>query len=604
MPERLSALDVSFLYLEEPTTPLHVGSVAVFENPPAPEDAGDPDAAVGLGYETLLTLVRERLAYVPRYRQRVRWVPGHLANPVWVDDENFDLTYHVRRSALPRPGTPDQLRELVARLMSRPLDRSRPLWEMYLVEGLADDDDLWPGAGDRHGRRHGGRFALVSKTHQAMVDGVTAVDIGQVVLDPTERAPKAPHDAWSPAPEPSTLELLVGAVSETVRRPSAMVETVRSTLSDVTSTTGRVVDVLGEAANGLARAFRVARPAPGTPLNVPIGAQRRFATVDTRLDDYRAVRAALGGTVNDVVLATITGALRTWLFTRGVPVRSTTTVRALVPLSVHVDEPAADGAEDVTERKGLGGPRGVGSRVAEYLVDLPVGEPSPAVRLHQVSYAMKAHKETGRAVGARTLTGMAGFAPPTMHALGARVASSLSRRTFNLVVTNVPGPQSRLYAAGAAMTASYPYVPLAKGQALAIGLTSYNGAVSFGLNADRDAMADLDVLAAAIPDALAELLQEVDGAGGDGLRRPREGATRQGRGRTAGGDRAQDGRRRSGRAQDPSQERGAEKGRAQERHAQERRAQSGRAQSGRAQGKGRADGKGDTRGTSRRKPSP
>ena len=449
MPDRLSALDVSFLYLEEPTTPLHVGSVALF-------DDGE------LNYETLLTLVRERLAYVPRYRQRVRWVPAHLANPVWVDDDDFDLTYHVRRSALPKPGTPDQLRELVARLMSRPLDRSRPLWEMYLVEGLA-----------------GGKFALVSKTHQAVVDGISTVDIGQVVLDPSPEPPPAPSDVWSPVSEPSSLELVVGAVSEAIRRPSAMLDTARSTLSDVTFTTGRVVDVLGEAAGGLARALRLARPAPGSPLNVPIGAQRRFATVDTKLDDYRDVRAQFGGSVNDVVLATITGALRTWLFTRGIPVRAATTVRALVPMRIQ------DGPDDEAS-----GPRGVGSRVAEYVVDLPIGEPSPAMRLHQVSYAMKAHSETGQAVGAR-------------------VASSLSRRTFNLVVTNVPGPQNPLYSAGAVMQASYPYVPLAKGQALAIGLTSYNGRVCFGLNGDRDAMADLSVLAASLPEALAELEEAV-----------------------------------------------------------------------------------------------
>lgn len=474
MPDRLNALDVSFLYLEEPTTPMHVGSVGVF----------GPDPAVD--YETLLTLVRERLAFVPRYRQRVRWVPGNLAAPVWVDDGDFDLTYHVRRSALPKPGTPDQLRELVARLMSRPLDRSRPLWEMYLVEGLAD-----------------GGFALVSKTHQAVVDGISAVDIGQVVLDATPDTPAAPSDVWAPSAEPSGLELMVGAVTEAVRRPSALAETARSALSDVTFTTGRVVEVLGETAGGLARAFRLAARAPVSPLNVPIGAQRRFATVDTRLDDYREVRARLGGSVNDVVLATIAGALRTWLFTRGQPVRATTTVRALVPMSVVSDDHA--GEPETTES---GEPRGVGGRVEEYTLDLPVGEPSPAMRLHQVSYAMRAHAETGRAIGARALTQMTGFAPPTLHALGARAASTLSRRTFNLVVTNVPGPQTPLYVAGSAMTKTYPYVPLAKEQALAIGLTSYNGAVCFGLNADRDAMADLDVLAQAIPDALAEL-QEV-----------------------------------------------------------------------------------------------
>ncbi|WP_020577254.1 WS/DGAT/MGAT family O-acyltransferase [Actinopolymorpha alba] len=459
MPDRLSAVDLSFLYLEEPTTPMHVGSVGLFETP-----------AGGFGFEMLLALVRERLAYVPRYRQRIRWVPGNLANPVWVDDEDFDLTYHVRRSAVPRPGTPDRLRELVARIMSRPLDRSRPLWEMYLVEGLEE-----------------GRFALLSKTHQAVIDGITAVDIGQVVLDGTAHTPDAPADNWAPAPEPSSLELLAGALVDVVHRPGDLLDAALRTVSDLPVAGGRLARGVGTAVGGVVTAMRTAaRPAPGSPLNVPIGAQRRFATVDTRLDDYREVRARHGGDINDVVLATIAGALRSWLFTRGVRVSSTTSVRALVPMSVLTGEGQ--------------------SRVAEYVVDLPVGEPSPAMRLHQVSYAMKAHQETGRAVRARALAGMAGFAPPTLHALGARVASSLSRRIFNLVVTNVPGPQTPLYVGGAPMLTTYPVVPLAKGQALAIGLTSYNGTVCFGLNADRDAMSDLDVLAQCIPDALAELV--------------------------------------------------------------------------------------------------
>ena len=464
MPDRLSALDMSFLYLEEQTTPMHVGSVGLFETPEG-----------GFGFDSLLAVVRERLAFVPRYRQRLRWVPGNLANPVWVDDEDFDLTYHLQRSAVPKPGTPEQLRELVARIMSRPLDRSRPLWEMYFVEGLED-----------------GRFALVSKTHQAVVDGVSAVDIGQVVLDVSPHAPDPPTDGWMPALEPSSLELLAGAVADVVHRPGVLVETARRAVSDLPAAGGGwVLRMLGGAAGGVVTAMRTAAsPAPGSLLNVPIGAQRRFATVDTRLDDYRAVRARHGGNVNDVVLATIAGALRNWMFTRGVRVPTTASVRALVPVSVLTGEGE--------------------NRVAEYVVDLPVGEPSPAMRMHQVSYAMKAHLETGQAVRARALAGMAGFAPPTLHALGARVANSLSRRLFNLVVTNVPGPQTPLFVGGAPMVATYPVVPLAKGQALAIGLTSYNGAVCFGLNGDRDAMSDLDVLAQCIPDALNELVESAE----------------------------------------------------------------------------------------------
>ena len=472
MADRLSPLDVSFLYVEEPTTPMHVGSVAVFQ---APED--------GFDYDRLVALIAERIAFVPRYRQRVRDVPGHLANPVWVDDESFDIGYHVRRSALPRPGNDQQLAELVARVQSRQLDRNRPLWEMYLVEGLSRQ-----------------RFAVITKTHNAMVDGIGTVDIGQVILDtdpePSRAASRPPGRAgtaiaaWRPNPEPSWAELIVGAVSDTVRRPTAVIDTVRGGLSEVRSTAGRLAGVAGGL---LAAGVTAARPAPVSPLNVVIGAQRRFATVASDLDDYRRIRKAHGGTINDVVLASIAGGLRAWLLTRGEGVSTATIVRAMVPVSVQ-DE---DGS----------GP--AGNRVSSLLVDLPVGEPSPVMRLHQVSYRMKAHKETGQAVGAESLVGLAGFAPPTLHAMGARVASGLSKRWFNLVVTNVPGPQQPLYAGGARLLASYPVIPLARTQAVSIGLTSYDGGVYYGLNADRDAMSDIDVLAQSILDAVAELVGSV-----------------------------------------------------------------------------------------------
>jgi WS/DGAT/MGAT family acyltransferase len=469
--DRLSPLDVSFLYLEEPATPMHVGAVAVFEPPPD-----------GFDHDSLLQLIKDRIAYVPRYRQRVRWVPGRLANPVWVDDERFDIANHVRRSALPRPGTDDQLCELVARLQARPLERSRPLWEMYLVEGLS-----------------GGRFAIVSKTHHAMVDGVAAIDIGQVILDTTPDPPRshpgepAIPDAWRAAPEPSWLELVAGAVGDTVRRPTALVDTLRGGLSDVRSTAGRLAGATGGL---LTAALTAARPAPASPLNAVTGGQRRYAVARTDLDDYRRVRKAHGGTVNDVVLATVAGALRAWLLTRGEGVTAHTTVRAMVPMSVRTD--------DATDAVGV-----IGSRVASYLVDLPVGEPSPVMRLHQVSYRTKAHTDTGDAVGAEALVGLAGFAPPTMHALGARVASGLARRWFNLVVTNVPGPQQPLYAGAARLLAAYPVVPLAKSHAVSIGVTSYDGGVYYGLNADRDAMRDVAVLAQCLEDALAELVETV-----------------------------------------------------------------------------------------------
>ncbi|MFZ0324883.1 MAG: wax ester/triacylglycerol synthase family O-acyltransferase [Actinomycetes bacterium] len=461
MVERLSALDASYLYMEEPTTPMHTGGVAVFQSPP-------PGTKGAFDIDQLVRLVHDRIALVPRYRQKVRWVPGHLAAPVWVDDEAFDVSYHVRRSALPRPGGDQQLHELVARLLSRPLDRQRPLWEVYLVEGLSDR-----------------RFAVITKSHQALVDGVVALDLGQVMLDTEAEAVDEPSsDAeWYPQHEPSSLDLLVGAVGEIVQRPTAVVDFVRYGVGDVR----RAAERVGSTAGGFFRMARtVARTAPTSPLNTEIGEARRFATASAELDRFRRVRAAHGGTVNDVVLAVIAGALRSWLQMRGEPINGRTSVRAMVPVSVSTPDDS-------------------GSSVVSYFVDLPVGEGSPVVRLHQASYAMRAHQETGTAVGARSLAGVAGFGPPTLHAMGARAASGLSRRMFNLVVTNVPGPQVPLFLGGARMLEAYPVVPLAKGQALTIGVTSYDGTVFFGLYGDREAMSDLEVLAESLLDALDEL---------------------------------------------------------------------------------------------------
>lgn len=462
MTDRLSPLDVSFLYMEGPTTPMHVGGIAIFRPP-----------AGGFDHDKLVSIIEQRIGVVPRYRQKIKWVPGHIASPVWVDDTTFDVGYHVRRSALPRPGLDAALRELVGRLMSRRLDRSRPLWEMYLVEGLS-----------------GGRIAIITKTHHAMVDGISAVDIGQVILDLTPAPREVPEGVWMPAPEPHPVELVLDAVSEIVHRPAAIVDAIRLGVNDVTSTAGMVI---GHVGGLLAYARTALRPAPETPLNVEVGEQRRFGMARTELDDYKRVRKSHGGTVNDVVLATVAGALRNWLMTRGEPVTSATSLRAMVPVSVrNADEHGV-----------------LGNRVSSYLVDLPVGEGDPVARLHQISVAMKAHKEAGQSVGADALVRLSGFAPPTLHSLGARAASQLSRRLFNVVVTNVPGPQFALYAGGAQMLEVFPVVPLAKGQAVCIGLTSYNGGVYYGLNADRDAMADVDVLCGLIEESLAELVETV-----------------------------------------------------------------------------------------------
>jgi diacylglycerol O-acyltransferase / wax synthase len=463
MVERLTALDASFLYLEEPGTPMHVGGVIVLECP----DGG------GLDHEALIELVRTRLSLVPRYRQKVVEVPGHLANPAWVDDPDFDIGYHVRRSALPRPGTEEQLLDLVARLTARPLDRSRPLWEMYLVEGLAGD-----------------RTAVVTKTHPALVDGLGAIDIGQVILDPEPHAvrplPTAAED-WRPRRPPGSAALVWEALEDYLQRPSAVLDTARTAAGDLRATAVRWAGVAGGVVTALART--AVSPAPVSPLNAPIGRQRRVAVARASLDDLRVARKAHGGTINDVLLTSVTGALREWLLSRGEPVVGSTSVRALVPVSVRGEDDSA------------------ASEVRSFLVDLPVGEPNPRVRLARISFAMRGLAPSSQSVGADTLSTLSGFAPPTLHALGARAASGLSRRLFNLVVTNVPGPQVPLYAGGARVVEVFPVVPLARGQGLAIGLTSYDGIVYFGLNADRDSVSDVDALADLIEQEVAYLVE-------------------------------------------------------------------------------------------------
>jgi diacylglycerol O-acyltransferase / wax synthase len=451
--ERLRPGDAALLAVESASTPMHLATVELFE---PPED--------GFDYRRLVALVGDRLAFVPRYRQRLMSVPGQLARPVWVDDDRFDLTYHVRQSAVPRPGSMDQLQELVVRIINRPLDRSRPLWEMYLIEGL-----------------DGGRFAILSKSHQTLVDGISTLDLGQVILDTDDVARERVPDEWRARPEPTPTRLLADALGDRIRNPLEPLQLLR------------------DGAELLARANPLSparRAVPESPLQTQLSQQRRFLTVRTALDDYRRIRRFHGGTLNDVVLATVTGALRTWMMTRAEPVHSGRQLRTMVPMSV-IDSDLE--------------PTSLGSQVTGTLLNLPIGEPSPVVRLHQVSYALKAHKETGRAVSALRLIGVGGFAPTTFHALGARVAASAVQRGFNLVITNVPGPQFPLYAAGARMLESYPVQPLLPGHALAMGITSYNGGVHYGLTADRDAVPDLAVIGQCLTESLAELLDSVSG---------------------------------------------------------------------------------------------
>lgn len=481
MAERMAAADVVFLHRESRTAPQHVGQLAVFAPPSS-----------GFDYDRLVRLLEERISLAPRYRQKVRMVPGHLANPLWIDDPRFDITYHVRRSALPRPGSDTQLLEFCARIQARPLDRSRPLWEMYLVEGLA-----------------GGRVAIVTKTHEAMVNERDGVDLAQVILDAAPAPRRTVEPLWMPSAEPSTVDLLRGALGEVVRRPVALTETARAAARDVRAATARATAVAG----GLATVVHsLLRTSPTSALQVELGEQRRLAIARTDLDDYRRVRAAYGGSVNDVVLAVVSGALRGWLQSRAEPLRRSTAVRALVPVGVAGAPGSPDGAREVGES--IVPADNLPGRVRPFLVDLPVGEPDPVLRLAQLRYAMASHQTSGRAVRADRLAALrGGFAPPTLHALGARAANELTRRMFSLVVANVPGPQLPVYAAGARMTEMFPFLPLSPGQAMSIALTSYDGGVFFGINGDRDALPDIATVAQLLEESLADLVALATTAG-------------------------------------------------------------------------------------------
>jgi diacylglycerol O-acyltransferase len=471
--DRVRPRDLTFLAEETPETPLHNVTIEIFD-PGEGEDAFD--------HARLVRLIRDRIAFVPRYRQRLQSIPGHLANPVWVDDESFDLGFHVRRSALPRPGTSEQLLELASRIVSRPLDRTRPLWEIYFVEGL-----------------EGGRVALLSKTHQALVDGVHTVDLGQLLLDLQPEARALEPDDWSPKRAPKPATLLAGAVRDNLFDASALLDTVR--------TGSRAVARNADRRSAPARAFLGAatgrRPKNRGVINGPLSQQRRIVTVETRFADYRRIREVHGGTINDVILATLTGALRSWLMTRAESLGGMRQIRAVVPVSVIDEELEATS---------------LGSQIAAHFVDLPIGEASPVVRLHPVSYSFQAHKDGGRGVAANRLAGIAGFAPTTFHAIGSRVAAEELRRGYQLSVTNVPGPQSPLYAAGARMVGTYPVPPLVPGHPLAIAVTSYDGKVFYGITADRDWLPDADLLGTCLAEALDELL---DASSGGRQRAPR-----------------------------------------------------------------------------------
>jgi len=451
--DRLSAVDAAFLHQEGASTHMHIGGLAVFE--------GEAPA-----HADLLDHIRGRLHLVPRYRQRIVEAPLGLGRQRWIDDPRFNLEYHVRHTALAAPGDDAALRRLVARIFSQRLDRTKPLWELWLVEGLGGD-----------------RFALISKTHHALVDGVSGVDLMTMLFDlDAEGSDAGPPPAWVPQPSPSEAVLAATALQDTVTRAATLPLRAASALRKPAQAWADVQEAgaaLGEVL------WRGMSPAPDTPLNVHIGPHRRIATVEAQLDEFKRVKSVLGGTVNDVVLAVVAGALREWMHSRGLRTEGMD-MRVCVPMSTRS---AADSGS-------------LGNQITQVVVPLPVYLGDPLERLRVVREAMGDVKESKLAAGAEMIAAAQDFAPPTILAQASRL--NFSGRFFNLLVTNIPGPQFPLFLLGRRLGAVYPLAFLAGDRALAIAVMSYDGGVNFGLIGDLDAMADIDVVAAAISRSLAE----------------------------------------------------------------------------------------------------
>src|SRR3954449_5974206 len=452
--DRLSAIDASFLTQEKESSHMHVGAVMVFEGPPP-------------SYDEFVEQVESRMHLVPRYRQKLAFPRFEMGRPMWVDDPSFNLEYHVRHTALPKPGGMDQLRQLAARVFSQRLDRSKPLWGTWLVQGLEDK-----------------RFAVISKTHHSMVDGVAGVDLASVLFDLSPVPSRVESEPWTPHPEPTGAELVAEGVKGLVQRPFSLagqavgaVQRPTRTLTTVRDSAEALGEVLWAGLN----------PAPEVPLNVAIGPHRRLEDVRASLEDFKTVKRAFGGTVNDVVLAVVAGALRRWLRTRGVRTEGME-LRALVPMSIRSEEEMSAG----------------GNRIASMRGPLPVYVEDPIERLRVVREAMAGVKDSKQALGAEVIAGLQDFAPPTLLAQASRL--NFSTRLFNLIVTNVPGPQFPLYLLGRELQELLPVAFLPQNHALAIAIMSYNGTVDFGLLADYDAMPDVEYVSSALRESLDELL--------------------------------------------------------------------------------------------------
>ncbi len=453
--QTMSPLDASFLHIENEVTHMHIGSVGILEGPlPGPDEVPSAIAA--------------RLALVPRYRQKVRFVPLALGRPAWVDDPHFNLEYHVRRTALPTPGGDQELRNLVGRVMSQQLDRTKPLWEMWIAEGLDE-----------------GRWAIISKVHHCMVDGVSATDLMSVLLSSEREGSPAGPDPWKPESEPNPVELVAHALAQ---RAASPYDGVRTALASVRAPR-RVARQVVEVARGMSSLQRLVALPPQTSLNGPIGPHRRWDWARARLADVKQIREQHGGTVNDIVLTAITAGFRELLLGRdeGLDGR---VVRTLVPVSVRAEHE-----------------RGTyNNKVSAMFAELPIAIEDPAARLRAVHSQMQELKGSGQAVAAERLTALGGFAPAMLLALAGRVGSRLPQRAVNTVTTNVPGPQRPLYLAGRRMLEAFPFVPLGASLRIGIAIFSYDGNINFGVTGDRDTAPDIGVLCHGIEGGIAELL--------------------------------------------------------------------------------------------------
>lgn len=452
--DRLTAIDAQFLTNENENSHMHIGAVMIFD--------GEPPT-----YDEFKAHIASRLDFVPRYRQKLVYPPYGTGRPLWADDPDFNLNYHLRHAALPRPGGERELKILASRLFSQALDRSKPLWEMFLIEELEGD-----------------RFAIIIKSHHAMIDGVSGVDIGTVIFDVTPDAePIVPREEWKPRPLPSNLNLLERGAKELATEPVKLGEKAISALRSPSTLAGKV----GESAEGLAEVARaLADSAPDVPLNVPIGPHRRVTWTSAGLDEFKRIKDVFGTTVNDVVLAIAAGSIREWLIGRGVDTDGLE-LRAMVPVSVRADD----------ERGQLG------NKLATMRAPLPVYEPDPVARLEIVSASMDGLKQSKQALGAEVIARLNDFAPPTLLAQAARL--TFSTRLFNLLVTNVPGPQIPLYVLGRKLSQPYPVAFLAKNHGLAIGVMSYTGQVNIGLIGEFEALPDIAKVRRGLIESLTEL---------------------------------------------------------------------------------------------------